>query len=115
MDWSCVPDANIAIFTFHLQMWNIMMMIGMLLVRILKYNYLFWLITIVSFKIDLKSFPRSAFCKHIFSEARLLLKISVLLHAVVFMSSCLLEGPNLWKRMPLKYSITVVFTFSLLS
>ena len=29
-------------------------------VAILKYNYLFWLITIVPFKIDLKSFPLSA-------------------------------------------------------
>jgi hypothetical protein len=29
--------------------------------RILKYSYLFWLITVVPFKIDLKSFPRSAF------------------------------------------------------
>ena len=27
----------------------------------LKYNYLFWLSTVVPFKIDLKSFPRSAF------------------------------------------------------
>jgi hypothetical protein len=27
----------------------------------LKYIYLFWLITVVPFKIDLKSFPRSAF------------------------------------------------------
>ena len=30
-------------------------------VSILKYNYLFWLITVVLFKIDLKSFPRSVF------------------------------------------------------
>ena len=26
--------------------------------KILKYNYIFWLITVVPFKIDLKSFPR---------------------------------------------------------
>ena len=28
---------------------------------IFKYNYLFWLFTVVPFKIDLKSFPESAF------------------------------------------------------
>ena len=32
-----------------------------ILVLILKYNYLFWLFTVFPFKIDLKSFPRSAF------------------------------------------------------
>ena len=39
--------------------------------QILKYNYLFWLITVIPFKIDLKSFPRSAFVSINTSSARL--------------------------------------------
>ena len=42
-----------------------------LVAEVLKYNYLFWLITIVPFKIDLESFPRSAFVFINTSSARL--------------------------------------------
>ena len=40
-------------------------------VQILKYNYLFWLITVVPFKIDLKSLPQSDFVSINTSSARL--------------------------------------------
>ena len=64
LSFSVVPSGFLWMCTIHYQLQCNRILIYNIPDNIkLKYNYLFWLFTIVPFKIDLKSIPRSAFVK----------------------------------------------------